>query len=170
MDSDEPAGLDRKRATDPLTEPSVLRAMVGHAEVEAAHDRERAVLQARHPAAAALLRDATHRPRRWAEPSERFAQVRLGSGVLPSAVPVSGAASSREDRELLAGSRIIDGAPIVADPAGGIGLIGVRTVARAALRVLVVQLAHAHPPGMLALAAPPGTAAVEMDVSILSAT
>ncbi|MGN6206793.1 FtsK/SpoIIIE domain-containing protein [Humibacter sp.] len=128
------------------------------AEVEAAHDRVRAVLQSRHPAAAALLRDATHRPRRWTEPSERFAQVRVGSGALPSAVPVSGAASSREDRELLAGSRIIDGAPIVADPAAGIGLIGVRTVARAALRGLVVQLAHAHPPGMLALAAPPGEA------------
>ncbi|GAB3806886.1 hypothetical protein GCM10028798_30410 [Humibacter antri] len=128
------------------------------AEVAAAHDRERRALQARHPSAAALLTDAALRPRRWAESGERFAPVRIGTGAVPSTVPLSGATSSRDDRELLAGARFVEGAPVVADPAGGIGVIGVRTVARAVLRGLVVQLAHAHPPGALAMTAPPGEA------------
>ncbi|GAB3612283.1 FtsK/SpoIIIE domain-containing protein [Humibacter ginsengisoli] len=145
----------RRRADDRAYAAEVDRFVT---EVEAAHDRERAALQARHPTAAALLTDPAHRPRRWAEAGERFAPVRLGSGALPSTVPVSGTTSCREDRELLAEARVIEGAPIVADPADGIGLIGIPTVARAVLRGLVVQLAHAHPPGVLALTAPPGEA------------
>jgi S-DNA-T family DNA segregation ATPase FtsK/SpoIIIE len=127
-------------------------------DVSAAHDRERAALDACHPTATAILADPAHRPRRWAEADGDLAPVRLGTGRAASRLAVSGSAATPRERELLSAARVIQQAPIVAAVAGGVGLIGVLPVARAALRGLVVQLAHAHPPGVLAISAPPGEA------------
>jgi S-DNA-T family DNA segregation ATPase FtsK/SpoIIIE len=127
-------------------------------EVSAAHDRERAALNGRHPTATAILTDPAHRPRRWTEPSGHLASVRIGTGRAASTVAVSGSAGTLQERELLTAARVIQRAPIIADVVGGVGLIGLPPVARAALRGLVAQLAHAHPPGVLAISPPSGEA------------
>jgi S-DNA-T family DNA segregation ATPase FtsK/SpoIIIE len=126
------------------------------AEVSAAHDRERAVLNMHHPAASACMADPALRPRRWTSADDRLSSVRIGTGRRTSALTVSGSAAVPQERELLAVARVVDRAPIVAEVEGGVGLIGVLPVARAALRGLVVQLAHAHPPGVLAISSPRG--------------
>lgn len=146
----------RRRRADARTHAAAVTGFLH--DVAAAHDRERRERNERHPTAASLMTDPVHRPRRWAEGFERFAPVRIATGGAGSTLAVAGSAASAGDRELLAEARTIDHAPIVVDPASGIGLIGVRPVARAALRGLVVQLAHAHPPGVLAITAPPGEA------------
>jgi S-DNA-T family DNA segregation ATPase FtsK/SpoIIIE len=127
-------------------------------DVAVAHERERRMRDQQHPAASSLVSDAEHRPRRWAHGDDDFAAVRIGTGRTTSALTVSGSAASERDRELLVAARTIADVPIVADPSDGIGLIGLPPVARAALRGLVVQLAHSHPPGAMAIVAPPDEA------------
>ncbi|HWD62744.1 MAG TPA: FtsK/SpoIIIE domain-containing protein, partial [Humibacter sp.] len=125
-------------------------------DVAVAHARERALLNAAHPGADALMTDPAHRARRWAASTERFAPVRIGTGRAPSTLPVSGTADTDEDRDLLAACRIVDGAPVVVDPVAGIGVVAPAIIGRALVRGLVAQLSDAHPPGVLAITAPPG--------------
>lgn len=122
--------------------------------VSSAHRAERAALDAEHPSAAALLADASHRSRRWTAPSARLAVVRIGTGTTASRLVVSGSAEAEEDLELVAAACSLADAPILGDPGDGIGVVGPLPAARALVRGLVVQLAHAHPPGALALDAP----------------
>lgn len=125
-------------------------------EVAAEHEKERAALNALHPPAAVLLTDPAQRPRRWRETGGTFARVRIATGSTTSMLAVSGSGGSAEERALLLAARRIDDCPILADAGAGIGLVGVLPVARAVLRGIVVQLAHAHPPGTLAITAPAG--------------
>jgi S-DNA-T family DNA segregation ATPase FtsK/SpoIIIE len=124
--------------------------------VEAVHDRERAALDLQHPRAAALLEDASHRPRRWVASRDRLSPVRVGTGDAVSAVAVSGSPESDEDRRLAETAGRLARAPVLADAAAGIGVIGASPTVRAVVRGLVVQLAHAHAPGTLVVTAPDG--------------
>ena len=124
--------------------------------VAAAHQRELAALDARLPTASRILSDTSLRPRRWASPGDVFVPVRLGSGLRRSALSVSGAQETERERELHAVARTLREAPVAIDPSLGIGVVGPLPVARAMVRGMAVQLAHAHSPGILAIAAPPG--------------
>ncbi|MHA7987103.1 FtsK/SpoIIIE domain-containing protein [Rathayibacter sp. CAU 1779] len=125
-------------------------------DVAAAHDVERRALNARHPTTSALTTDAAYGARRWAEGGDRFAPVRAGTGSVTAATPVTGSVDDESDRALMAKARTVTDAPIVADPGAGIGVVAPLPVARAYVRGLVMQLAFAHPPGVLAFSAPSG--------------
>ncbi|GAB3385724.1 hypothetical protein GCM10027568_03190 [Humibacter soli] len=127
-------------------------------EVALAHTRERALVDDARPTAHALMSDPAHVARRWTAPRERFTPVRIGTGAAPSVLVVSGTSETDDDRELLRACRVLDGAPVAVDPSAGIGIVAPPVVGRAFARGLVVQLTDAHPPGVLAVTAPPGSA------------
>ncbi|ANP71818.1 ATP-binding protein [Cryobacterium arcticum] len=93
-------------------------------------------------------------PGRWADPAE--APVVLGAGTVPSGLRLEGAGDAAEHRELRARAAGLAGAPIVVDPAGGIGLIGPGLLLRALARSLVVQLTGQLSPRSLGLRLPDG--------------
>ncbi len=121
--------------------------------VASAHDRERTARSAEHPPASALLGDGSHRPRRWTG-GGRVTELRVGTGSAVSTLLVSGGSDTESDRALLARARTLADAPITVDPAHGVGVVGVIPAARALVRGWIVQLSHAHPPGVLAIGAP----------------
>ncbi|QYF74062.1 FtsK/SpoIIIE domain-containing protein [Cryobacterium sp. PAMC25264] len=91
-------------------------------------------------------------PGRWADPAA--ASVVLGAGTVPSGLRLEGAGDAAEHRELRARAAGLEGAPIVVDPAGGIGLIGPGLLLRALARSLVVQLTGQLSPRSLGLRLP----------------
>ncbi len=105
------------------------------------------------PAAATIIGGAAD-DARWRPGTG--AHVALGSGSVPSDVVIDGELIDTEDRELVEQAGRLDGAPVVADAAGGIGIAGPVIVARAAARAVVVQLAHARSPADTALHPAPG--------------
>jgi S-DNA-T family DNA segregation ATPase FtsK/SpoIIIE len=126
-------------------------------EIGSAHDRERRRAETAHPTPAAIMTDPDRRPQRWAA-SAAPAPVRIATGRGRSAVPVSGSADGDEARELVAAARANDDMPLLVDPSGGVGIVGPLPVARALARGIVVQLAHAHAPGVVSIHAPSGPA------------
>ena len=80
--------------------------------------------------------------------------VVLGRGDAVSAVRLDGTPFDDADHELLASAARLGDAPVVADPATGIGFVGALPLARAAARSALVQIANRAVPGGVALLAP----------------
>ncbi len=78
------------------------------------------------------------------------------SAAVPGAVPSASTArpADPDERQLLARAASLERAPVLADPYGGIGFVGVLPLARAAARAALVQCAHHGVPGGLALELP----------------
>ena len=142
----------RRRRADDVTYAAARTRFLD--DVSRAHDLERAALDAEHPSAERIMTDAALRARRWTGPVERFVPIRLGDGAVPSALAIAGIPETAEERELVSAARVLEGAPVLADPAEGIGVVGPFLVARAFARGLVAQLANAHPPTALHIVAP----------------
>ena len=106
----------------------------------------------RHPAT--LIECST--PPAW-QPGPLPAIV-VGSGAGRSSVRVDGTPADADERRLLAHAASLERAPVLADPYGGIGFVGVLPLARAAARAALVQCAHHGVPGGLALELPRSTA------------
>lgn len=81
-------------------------------------------------------------------------QVVLGTGTVESALHLDGAPEDDDDLAVVAHASRLPGAPVVADPADGIGFIGPPPLARAAARAVLVQCAHRTVPGSLAVLVP----------------
>jgi S-DNA-T family DNA segregation ATPase FtsK/SpoIIIE len=81
--------------------------------------------------------------------------VVLGAAVLPSRVRLEGVPADDRDAAVLRRAARIDGVPLTADVAGGLGFVGSRPLALAAARAAVVQCAHSVAPGALAIEGPP---------------
>jgi len=94
-----------------------------------------------------------HAHGRWSAPDT--VTVLLGSGPAPSGLRLEGT-DAAEQRELQRRAGVLDQAPILADPAGGIGLIGPGLVVRALARSLLVQIVHQCGPRSLTVRVPPG--------------
>ena len=133
------AGAERARLLDEL-----------RAEIDVRHASERQAAWRRTPSPAALIERGT--PPAW-QPGPLPAIV-IGSGVVRSVVRVDGMPGGSDERQLLARATSLDLAPVLADPYGGIGFVGVLPLARAAARAALVQCAHHGVPGGLALEIP----------------
>lgn len=110
------------------------------------HARERAVLRARHPDVAGYLARRDHI---WRAVPEREAVVVLGGGAVASDLRIAGGDGHPEDAALLAESRLLDDAPVLAPLGGGVAVVGPEPITRTVVRGIVLQLALTHPPGRL---------------------
>jgi S-DNA-T family DNA segregation ATPase FtsK/SpoIIIE len=124
------------------------------ARVRDRQERELLDRRALTPSATVVMSDAG-RAGRWTSDAGRFATVSPGFGTVPSAIRVGGEPQDDDERELLEQSAYLADAPIEVDATGGIGLIGSQALTRSMARALVVQLVHAFPPDLLAVAAVP---------------
>ncbi|GAA1802885.1 FtsK/SpoIIIE domain-containing protein [Agromyces neolithicus] len=122
-------------------------------EIDARHAFERQAAWRRSPSPAVLVEHRT--PPSW-QPGPLPAIV-VGSGAALSAVRVDGTPVDTDERQLLVRAASLDHAPVLADPYGGVGFVGVLPLARAAARAAVVQCAHYGIPGGLALELPRST-------------
>lgn len=123
-----------------------VRAVVGQQ-----HELERTALRGRHPDVAGYLARRDHI---WRAVAERDAVVVIGQGSVASALRVTSAGEPHPDDEaLVATSRALDDAPVVVPLGSGIAVVGPEALARAAVRAIVLQLALAHAPGRLEIAA-----------------
>ena len=119
------------------------------------------------PAAGTILAGrAEHR--RWAAaPREGPLPVALGTGSLPSGIRIDGGADPGAppddprdeetwvlEEDLRRHSAQLADVPLVADLAGGVGIVGPLPLGRAAARGLLVQLAHLNPPGSVGVHGP----------------
>ncbi|WP_120337781.1 FtsK/SpoIIIE domain-containing protein [Cryobacterium soli] len=119
--------------------------------VDLALETMRATAWREAPSVHAML-DRPDEPGRWADPAE--ASVVLGAGTVASGLRLGGGGDAAEHRELRAHAAELVRAPIVVDPAGGIGLIGPGLLLRALARSLVVQLTGQLSPRSLGLRVP----------------
>ena len=133
------AGAERARLLDEL-----------RAEVDGRHASERQAAWRRSPSPAALIERRV--PPAW-QPGPLPAIV-IGSGLGRSLVRVDGTPGDPDERQLLAHAASLGRAPVLADPYGGIGFVGVLPLARAAARAALVPCAHHGVPGGLALELP----------------
>jgi len=113
------------------------------ADVEAAHDAERAALVARFPAAVELTPVWSRSP---------SCDVRVGLGDVQSAVRIDGV--RREHGGLVTAAEIIPRAPVVVDASEGIGVVGSGVAVDALVRSLVIQLAARLSPAEWIIRAP----------------
>lgn len=97
----------------------------------------------RVPAARSIL-DTDDDALRWAPPGH--SEVSLGVGILPSGLVIDGADDSGEDAALSARAATLTDAPVSADAAAGIGIVGAPALALALARALLVQLSFRLPP------------------------
>jgi S-DNA-T family DNA segregation ATPase FtsK/SpoIIIE len=135
------------------------RAVAAHAralatlrsEIAGRHDVLRRTHWRRTPSANAIAAAPEIAPR-W---TGGGCLVTLGSGSVASGVRLDGAADPEEHRELRDWAATLTEAPVTADPAGGIGIVGPLPLGRALARGLLVQVASALPPGQVELTATP---------------
>ncbi|WP_350347118.1 FtsK/SpoIIIE domain-containing protein [Agromyces sp. G08B096] len=120
------------------------------AELARRHAAELGRARATAPAARELAAGAPGAVWRAEPPSSLV----VGAGAVPSAVRVSGAPGDDADRELLRRAARLEQAPIVVDPAGGIGLCGPGVLVRAAARSMLLQAAERAAPGAISFDVP----------------
>lgn len=130
-------------------------------ERRAALDELRREVAARHAAERDLAWRATPSTRRLLEspPGAGWRRtgpvaVVLGSGSRHSDLQLGGAAHDDADRAVVDAAARLTRAPILADPAGGIGFVGPAPLARAAARAALVQLAQRSTPGAVGIRVP----------------
>ncbi|TFV83638.1 cell division protein FtsK [Microbacterium sp. dk485] len=130
------------------------------ADVERRHDAERETLRTRHPDVAGHLA----RPDRiWRSGSAGEGRVVVGTGDLASVTRVSASGSHPDDLHVAQAARTLTGAPVALPLAGGCVVVGPEVAARAVLRALLLQVALAHPPGEVEIAASDGAEAEWID-------
>ena len=98
------------------------------AEIDVRHASERQAAWRRTPSPAGLVERRA--PPAW-QPG-RLPAIVIGSGAGRSSVRVDGAPGHPDERQLLARAAWFELAPVLADPYGGIGFVGVLPLARAA--------------------------------------
>ncbi|PWC03164.1 hypothetical protein DCE94_12930 [Agromyces badenianii] len=129
--------LRRRAATERRQRLDDLAIEVGHR-----HEHERRSAWRRWPSPRLVLESDDHSAWRDGAPPP----IVLGRGAVPSTMRVDGSPVDDADRELLLLATRLDAAPVLADAASGIGFVGELSLARAAARAAVVQLAyHASP-------------------------
>jgi S-DNA-T family DNA segregation ATPase FtsK/SpoIIIE len=117
-----------------------------HEAIATAHIHERSELSRRAPGARALLAAGAPDPERWRGTLAEPLLVRLGVGVVPSALHLEGAsgddgwAQPQLDR-LRGTAALVPAAPVLVDARLGVGFYGPRPLALAAARAILVQLA-----------------------------
>jgi len=119
------------------------------AEIVAAHDRERELLEQTAPTAAAALRRVGHDPERFSLTARDAVLLTVGrarihsatrlDGATPTARHESRAPFAARTRALADTARWLDAAPLRVDARLGIGVVGPPRVAAAIARALVVQ-------------------------------
>ncbi|MCD2443912.1 hypothetical protein LQ757_16645 [Agromyces sp. SYSU K20354] len=119
-------------------------------DIDARHESERRAAWRRAPSPASLVERMT--PPAWQ--GGPLPAIVVGSGSARSALRVDGTPVDSDERLLLARAASLEGAPVLADPYGGIGFVGARPLALAAARAAVVQCAHHGVPGGLGLEIP----------------
>ncbi|GAA1748414.1 FtsK/SpoIIIE domain-containing protein [Agromyces humatus] len=123
------------------------------AEIEVRHECERRAAWRRAPSPASLVARTT--PPAWQ--GGPLPAIVVGSGPIRSHLRVDGSPTDSDERQLLARAASLEGAPVLADPYGGVGFVGARPLALAAARAALVQCAHHGVPGELALELPRST-------------
>ena len=134
------------------------------ADIDAAHERERAGADARSPSATTLVEGGWPAAEYWrgaggagvlgAAPGAAGVAVRLGRGDRPSTLQLDGASGARrsdpetrsELQRLSRRAATLHDAPVLVDASLGIGVVGAPVPAHALARAVVVQLAAALPP------------------------
>lgn len=129
-------------------EAEVVRARI-RADVDERHAGERSALRSKHPDVAGYL---LHPEQIWRAVADRAATIVIGCGEVPSAVRVTGGGD--DDAALAGRAQTVARAPVVARVVSGIAVVGPRMVADGVVRAFVLQLAHARPPGSLAIVEP----------------
>lgn len=145
LDSRRQAARDRRRAAAER-ERALVR--LGD-EVALRHDLERERAWRESPGARRVVEQQVP-AWRDREPGE----VVVGTGTVPSRVRVEGVPVDERDVELVRRAARLGDAPVTADVARGLGLVGPRSLVLAAARAAVVQCAHAVAPGTLAIEGP----------------
>ena len=120
--------------------------------VEERHEELRQARKAQTPSVQDILADPTAAAR-WRCTDATV--VSLGLGTVQSDLRISGTDPAGEHRELRLWAAGLHTAPLIADLAGGLGIVGSRPLARALARGIVVQLCFALPPSECALGAVP---------------
>ena len=134
------------------------------ADIDAAHERERAGADARSPSATTLVEGGWPAAEYWrgaggagvlgGAPWAAGVAVRLGRGDRPSTLQLDGASGARrsdpetrsELQRLSRRAATLHDAPVLVDASLGIGVVGAPVPAHALARAVVVQLAAALPP------------------------
>lgn len=117
------------------------------ARIAAWHAEERQRLLEATPGSSAILSGDAALTRWRADPAARTV-VSIGRGSIRSGLDTAGAS---DDAELARRAATLADGPVCLDLAAGLGVIGPLPVARSLVRGLVVQLAHAAGPEVLAL-------------------
>ena len=116
------------------------------ADITRRHDAERAGRRESTPGATAILTRTGADPYRWLADGAGAVPVSLGSGEIPSGLELDHAAERSDalrDRldALAAVASTLADAPVTVDARLGLGFIGARPLAEAAMRSAIVQLA-----------------------------
>ncbi len=138
----------RRRRTDAASYADALSSL--RAAVAERHELLRRSAWQRTPSAAGIL-SGQDDAGRW-RPS-LAPLVTLGTGSVESGLRLDGS-DPAEQRELRDWAATLTGAPITADPRGGIGIVGPPALSMAVARGVLVQVCFALPPGTAGLQPP----------------
>lgn len=118
------------------------------ARIIVAHDSERSTLVEQHPPAASILQRAGFDSHRWRANGQVPVLVRVGSGVIRSALKIQADPDSSDQPacaralfDLNSAAAELGGAPVAVDARMGIGVVGPLPFATAIARSCVLQLA-----------------------------
>lgn len=134
------------------------------AEVDAAHERERARLVARAPSAGRLLSGDWSESEQWLGGADEVVAVSLGRGERASTVVLDGmptatrAGAEHSDalRSLAGRAATVRGVPVIVDARLGIGIVGPREIATAVARSVLLQVLATLPPSTHTVSATTG--------------
>ncbi|MDN3497492.1 FtsK/SpoIIIE domain-containing protein [Planococcus sp. APC 4015] len=139
VDGQRGARRDRKKAG---ADAAAARERVTQA-VERRHARERRMLSAQHPDAAAFVRKDGDI---WRRAPERADALVVGRGVVASEVRVTGGAGDDLSSAVRARATRLSAAPVVVSASAGVAVVGAGALAAAVHRALVLQMCLAVPP------------------------
>ncbi|MFF2370201.1 FtsK/SpoIIIE domain-containing protein [Agromyces sp. NPDC058110] len=123
------------------------------AEIGDRHELEREAAKARHPSSVDLVTGGE--PPAWCTTTP--GAVVVGTAAVESTLRIEGNPADDLDRQVLELARRLDGAPVVVDLLGGLGIVGPTLLARAAARSVLVQCAHSVRPDAVRFEVPAGT-------------
>jgi len=119
-----------------------------HERIVAAHDSERSALVEEHPPVESILQGAGFDSHRWSANCHAPVMVRVGSGVIRSALKIHAQPDSTDQPErasvlfeLNSAAAELGRAPVAVDARMGIGVVGPLPLATAIARSCVLQLA-----------------------------